>query len=172
MMITFIGMPGAGKSCMSKYVGKRLDKKIVDGDRLIEHNTGRRLQEIINTDGLEAFKELERQTLLSITDTSLIVSPGGSAVYYDDVMQHFKNNGIIVYLYVSFETMKTRLGDYSQRGVVLKPGTTLEDLYNEREPLLRKYADIIVNCDGNAFPRYHAETMEKINKLIEQNKSI
>lgn len=171
-MITFIGMPGAGKSCMSKYVGKRLNKKIVDGDRLIEHNTGRRLQEIIDTDGLETFKEIERQTLLSITDTSLIVSPGGSAVYYDDVMQHFKNNGIIVYLYVSFETMKARLGDYSQRGVVLKPGTTLEDLYNEREPLLRKYADIIVNCDGNAFPRYHAETMDKIAKLIEQNKSI
>jgi shikimate kinase len=171
-MITFIGMPGAGKSCMSRFVGKRLNRKIVDGDRLIEQNTGRRLQEIIDTDGLEAFKEIERETLLSITDTSLIVSPGGSAVYYDDVMRHFKDNGIIVYLYVSFNTMKQRLGDYSQRGVVLKPGTTLEDLYNEREPLLREYADIIVNCDGNAFPRYHAETMDKISKLIEENPTI
>ena len=171
-MITFIGMPGAGKSCMSRFVGKRLNRKIVDGDRLIEQNTGRRLQEIIDTDGLEVFKEIERETLLSITDTSLIVSPGGSAVYYDDVMRHFKDNGIIVYLYVSFDTMKQRLGDYSQRGVVLKPGTTLEDLYNEREPLLREYADIIVNCDGNAFPRYHAETMDKISKLIEENPTI
>ena len=171
-MITFIGMPGAGKSCMSRFVGKRLNRKIVDGDRLIEQNTGRRLQEIIDTDGLEVFKEIERETLLSITDTSLIVSPGGSAVYYDDVMRHFKDNGIIVYLYVSFNTMKQRLGDYSQRGVVLKPGTTLEDLYNEREPLLREYADIIVNCDGNAFPRYHAETMDKISKLIEENPTI
>jgi shikimate kinase len=170
MMITFIGMPGAGKSCMSKYVGKRLNMKMIDGDRLIEQNTGRRLQEIIDSDGLEAFKELERKTLLSIKDSSLIVSPGGSAVYYDDVMQHFKESGIIVYLYVSFDTMKQRLGDFSQRGVVLKPGTTLEDLYNEREPLLRKYADIIVNCDGNAYPRYHADTMDKINNYIESHK--
>ena len=171
-MITFIGMPGAGKSCMSRFVGKRLERKIVDGDRLIEQNTGRKLQEIINTDGLETFKQIERETLLSITDRSLIVSPGGSAIYYDEVMRHFKENGIIVYLYVSFNTMKQRLGDYSQRGVVLEPGTTLQDLYDEREPLLRKYADIIINCDGNAFPRYHAETMDKIAKMIEKNQYI
>ena len=171
-MITFIGMPGAGKSCMSKYVGKKLKMKIVDGDRLIEQRTGRKLQDIIDSDGLEAFKALERETLLSITDDSLIVSPGGSAVYYDDVMQHFKEKGIIVYLYVGFATMKHRLGDYSRRGVVLDPGTTLEDLYNEREPLLRKYADIIINCDGNAFARYHAQTLDKISALLASKENV
>ncbi len=166
MMITFIGMPGAGKSCMSRFIGKKLKRKFVDGDRLIEQRTGRKLQEIINTDGLEAFKAIEREVLLSIEDTSLIVSPGGSAIYYDDVMRHFKEKGIVVYLYVGFETMKQRIGDYSQRGIVLKSGTTLKDLYNEREPLLRKYADIVINCDGRAFSKYYAYTLKKISSLL------
>ncbi len=172
MIITFIGMPGAGKSCMSRYVGKKLKRKIVDGDRLIEQRTGRKLQEIIDTDGLEAFKELERETLLSINEDSLIVSPGGSAIYYDDVMQHFKKCGIVVYLYVGFDTMIERIGDYSKRGIVLKPGTTIKDLYDEREPLLRKYADVTINCDGNAFAGYYKHTLQTIKKILEENDSI
>ena len=164
-MITFIGMPGAGKSCMSRNIGKKLKMQVLDGDRLIEQRTGRKLQEIIDTDGLEAFKEIERTTLLSIQDDSLIVSPGGSAIYYDDVMEHFKKLGIVVYLYVSYETMKERLGDYSQRGVVLAPGTTLKDLYDEREPLLRRWADIIIECDGDAYGRYQSDVLRKISKI-------
>lgn len=166
MMITFIGMPGAGKSCMSKNISKKLKRSVVDGDRLIEQITGRKLQEIIDTDGLEAFKEIERQALLSITDDSLIVSPGGSAIYYDDVMRHFKDRGIVVYLYISFETMKKRIGDYSQRGIVLAPGTTLKDMYDERTHLLEKYADITVNCDGDSFGRYHSDALEKITDAL------
>lgn len=168
MMITFIGMPGAGKSCMSKNISKRLKRSVVDGDRLIEQVTGRKLQEIIDNDGIEAFKKIEREVLLSITDESLIVSPGGSAVYYDDVMQHFKKHGIVVYLYISFETMKKRIGDYSQRGIVLAPGTTLKDLYDERCPLLEKYADITVNCDGDAFGKYHTDAINKITQALEK----
>lgn len=167
-MIIFIGMPGSGKSCMSRNLGKRLKRKVVDGDKLIEQRTGRKLQDIINSDGTEAFMEIERDTLLSISDDSLIVSPGGSAIYYDDVMSHFKKHGIIVYLYVGFETMKKRLGDFSRRGVVLKPGTTLLDLYNERVPLLEKYADIVVNCDGENFGKYQKDVYAKVVKLLEE----
>ena len=166
MMITFIGMPGAGKSCMSKNVSKKLKMKMVDGDRLIEEKTGRALQDIIDNDGLDEFKRIEREVLLSIDEDKLIVSPGGSAVYYDDVMNHFKTKGIVVYLYVSFETMKKRIGDYSKRGLVLAPGTTLEDLYNERTPLLEKYADIIIDCDGDAYGKYQFEAVKKISDAM------
>lgn len=170
MMITFIGMPGAGKSCMSKNISKKLKRSTVDGDRLIEQITGRRLQEIIDTDGLDEFKKIEREALLSITDESLIVSPGGSAVYYDDVMEHFKKHGIVVYLYISYETMIKRIGDYSQRGIVLAPGTTLKDLYDERCPLLEKYADITINCDGDSFGKYHNDALDKITRALESKK--
>ena len=162
MTITLIGMPGAGKSCMGRALSRRFGMKTVDGDRLIEKITGRKLQDIINEDGLEAIKEVEDSTLLSITEDNIIITPGGSAIYYDSVMQHFKKNGIIVYLYVSPEELLKRLGDFSRRGIVLKEGQTIRDLYFERAPLLEKYADITINFDGDSYTKYRFIAERKI----------
>jgi shikimate kinase len=164
MTLTLIGMPGAGKSCMGKAIAGKLKLKNLDTDRLIERNDGRRLQTIINEDGVDAFKKLEESTLLSINDDGLLISTGGSAVYYEKAMLHLKTLGPVVYLYTSYETTKKRLGDFSARGVVLAPGQTLKDLYDEREALYKKYADITINCDGNAFQRYQAELLEALKK--------
>ncbi len=166
MTITLIGMPAAGKSCMGRHLSKKMKMKVIDGDRLIEQVTGRKLQQIIDEDGLDGFKSIEEQVLLTINEDNVIIAPGGSAVYYDSVMQHFKSMGVVVYLYASPETISARLGDFSKRGVALKPGQTIHDLYLERAPLLEKYADITVNCDGNAFPKYHAEMFDKISKIL------
>ena len=166
MTITLIGMPAVGKSCLGRHLSKKLNMKVIDGDKLIEQVSGRKLQDIIDEDGLDAFKAIEEEVLLSITDDNIIIAPGGSAVYYDKVMQHFKANGIVVYLYASPKTIIERLGDFSKRGVALRPGQTIEDLYLERAPLLEKYADVTVNCDGNAFGKYHADAIEKITKLL------
>jgi len=169
MNIIFIGMPGAGKSCMGKIASRKFRMKIIDGDKLIEKNTGRNLQDIIDEDGLEAFKKLEEETLLSIKEDNVIISPGGSAIYYESVMEHFRENGIIVYLYIGKRTLKERLGDFSKRGVVLKDGQTLDDLFDEREPLLEKYADVKINCDGRAYSKYQAELISKLEPLILKN---
>ena len=157
MTVTFIGMPGAGKTCMGRAMARALGMKLIDGDRLIEKVTGKKLYEIIEEQGIEGFKRLEEQILLSIDDDNAIISPGGSAVYYDSVMKHFKKKGVIVYLYVSCNTLKSRLGDFSKRGVVLAEGQSFEDLFRERTPLMQKYADITLNCNGNAFAKYQAE---------------
>ena len=169
MNITLIGMPASGKSCMARYLSKRLKMKTIDGDRLIEAVTGRELQDIIDHDGLDEFKRIEEDVLLTIDEDDLIVSPGGSAIYYPSVMEHFKKQGIVVYLYASVEVIIERLGDFSKRGVALKPGQTIYDLYNERTPLLEKYADVIVNCDGAAFAKYQADAYEKIKKIIKRS---
>ena len=169
-MITLIGMPASGKSCMAKYLSRKLGIKNLDGDKLIESVTGRKLQDIIDEDGLEAFKKIEEEILLTINDENLIVSPGGSAVYYESVMNHFKEKGIIVYLYVSPETIIERLGDFSKRGVALKPGQTIHELYEERAPLLERYADIIVNYDGKAYSKYQMDALNKITEYLANKK--
>ena len=155
-------MPGCGKSCMGKALSAKLGMNLIDGDRLIEKNTGKKLHEIISESGMEGFKKIEEETLLSITDDNSIIAPGGSAVYYDSVMQLCKKLGKIIYIYVSFPIIKERLGDYSKRGVVLKPGQTLEDLYNERVALYEKYADITINCDGKAYSKYKRKMLNAI----------
>ncbi|MBQ8303127.1 MAG: shikimate kinase [Clostridia bacterium] len=169
MTITLIGMPAVGKSCMGRALSKKFNMKTVDGDKLIEQATGRKLQQIIDEDGLDAFKKLEEETLLSIKEDNIIITPGGSAIYYPEVMKHFKESGIVVYLYASPKVIIERLGDFSRRGVVLKPGQTIMDLYAEREPLLNKYADITVSCNGKAFSKYRADAYEKIQNWIEKS---
>ena len=81
-------------------------------------------------------------------------------------MEYLKSKGKIVYLYCSYETIKKRLGDFSKRGIVLKPGQTLLSLYNERTPLYKKYADVTVNCDGTYYAKYQKDAIEAISKLL------
>ncbi len=166
MNIILIGMAGCGKSCMGKSLSSKLKIKNVDVDKLIEKEYGMKLNEIIEKYGVEEFKKIEEKTLLSIKFENTIISTGGSAVYYDNAMQHLKSIGKIVYLYVSLDTIKARVGDFKKRGMVMKDNQTFEDVYNERSKLYEKYADITVNCNGNAYPKYRDAIIAKIQKYI------
>lgn len=151
---------------MGRALSKKLNMKTIDGDRLIEQITGRKLYEIINKEGLDGFKRIEEETLMSISDDNIIITPGGSAIYYENVMEHFKSLGPVIYLYVSPENLLKRLGDFSKRGIVLKEGQTIDGLYEERRPLLEKYADITVNCDGDHYSYYQKDALNKIKDYI------
>ncbi len=162
MIITLIGMPGCGKSCMSRAIAGRLNLKSLDADRVIENAVGKKLHEIISEEGLEKFRKLEEEILLSINEDNIILATGGSAVYYESAMKHFKEIGKVVYLYVSFETMLKRIGDYSKRGIVMRPDQTIKELYNERCALYEKYADITINCDGTAYNQYRQALIDAV----------
>ncbi len=165
MIFTLIGMPGSGKSCMSRAMAERLDIKTLDADKVIEARIGKKLHEIIAERGIDEFRRIEEETLISINEENALLATGGSAVYYDKAMQHFKSVGKVIYLYVSFETMLERLGDYSKRGLVMRPDQTIRDLYDERVALYEKYADYTINCDGNDYMKYRAELV----KIVEEN---
>ena len=166
MNIILIGMPGVGKSSMGKILAKKLRMKFIDGDKYISKITGKTIQEIIDDNGIDEFKNIEREILLTIQAENTVIAPGGSAIYYDDVMEHFKAIGKIIYLYAGIPVITERLGDFSKRGVVLKKGNTLKDMFNERIPLLEKHSDIKINCNGNNFSRYQQELINTVESLI------
>lgn len=169
MIITLIGMPGSGKSCIGRQIASKLKCKQVDTDRLIEKKYGATLAQLIDELGSDGFRKIEEEMLLSIYNNegeNLLLSTGGSAVYSEKGMEYLKSKGKIVYLYCSYETIKKRLGDFSKRGIVLKPGQTLLSLYNERTPLYKKYADVTVNCDGTYYAKYQKDAIEAISKLL------
>jgi len=170
MNVILIGMPASGKSCMGRVLSKALKMKNLDTDRLIEEKTGRLLQDIINEDGLDTFKQIEEDALCSIKGNNLIISTGGSAVYYEKAMEHFKKNGLVVYLYASLETIIKRLGDYSKRGIALHDGQTIEDLYNERCVLYNKYADVTIGCDGNDYNKYRDVAVKTIREALKRSR--
>jgi shikimate kinase len=164
MTITLIGMPGCGKSCMGRAISSKLKMKNIDTDKYIEQKTGKLLHQIIEEVGVDEFKRIEEENLLTINLDNVILSTGGSAVYYDKVMKHYKTLGPVVYLYVSIDVLIERLGDFSKRGIVMKPGQTIHDLFEERTALYEKYADITVNCDGKAYRKYQQDLIKAIKE--------
>ena len=92
-----------------------------------------------------------------------VISPGGSVVYCEEAMKHYKEIGTIVYLHASFEVINSRLKNAKKRGVALRDGQTLKDLYDERVVLFEKYADITVSEDGLELE----ETIENVMEILE-----
>ena len=147
--IVLIGMPGAGKSTLGIVLAKILNKDFVDADLVIQNQTDKTLQKIIDALGPEGFIQVENQVLSNLKADNAVIATGGSAVYSDEAMRHLGETGRIVYLEISYDSLVNRLSDLQERGVVLKGGISmsLHELYDERKQLYEKYADIIVNVD-------------------------
>ena len=161
--IVLIGMPACGKSVTGVVLAKTLNKQFVDTDLLIQEIAGKGLQDIINEDGIDKFKELEEKVLKELAVKNAVVSTGGSAIYYDEAMQHLKENGTVVYIKANLKTIKSRLKNIKTRGVAMGKGQTLDDLYKFRMPLYEKYADITVMTDNK---RNMEDTVADILKQI------
>ena len=144
--IVLIGMPGAGKSMVGVVLAKKLGYRFLDSDLVIQEKTGKLLCRLIEEEGEAGFLMLENEINASIEAESTVIATGGSAVYGQEAMEHFGKIGKRVYLKLSYEELKERLGDLHERGVVLKEGFTLLDLYQERTPLYEKYADMTIDC--------------------------
>ena len=146
--VILIGMPGAGKSTIGVVLAKSIGFKFIDSDLLIQEKEGKLLHEIISQVGDEGFRKIENDVNSSIDVTKAVIATGGSAVYGKEAMEHFKKIGTVVYLKHSYVVIEKRLGDLGKRGVTIKKGQTLADLYNERTPLYEKYADVVINCNN------------------------
>lgn len=162
--IVLIGMPGVGKSTIGVILAKMLGYQFVDADLVIQEKEGKLLREIIEEVGAEGFIEVEERINSQIRAEHSIIATGGSVVYGAKAMKHLKEIGTIVYLKLPYEELERRLSDIKGRGVVLKDGQTLFDLYEERVPLYEKYADIIVD----EHQLNVEQTIEKIMELKER----
>ena len=164
--IILIGMPGVGKSSVGVVLAKIFGYRFLDSDLIIQEEEGKLLHEIIAEEGLEGFIQIENRINANINCEKSIVATGGSAVYGKEAMEHFKEIGTVVYLKSDYKTIKKRLGDLVARGVAMKEGQTLKDLYEERVPLYEKYADIIVDESGCKNVR---ETISKLLEMVNEH---
>lgn len=162
--VVLIGMPACGKSTTGVILAKTMRKSFIDTDLLIQEREDRALQDIINESGNDYFREVEEDVLKNLTTANSIISTGGSAVYYPEAMKNLKKNGTVVYLKLSLETIEERLNNIHTRGVTMKEGDTIADLYMERIPLYEKYADITISADDFTVE----ETVEAIINDFEE----
>lgn len=148
--IVLIGMPGAGKSTLGVVLAKILGMDFVDGDILIQNQAGNTLQKIIDAQGVDGFLQVENDVLAAVDVQNTVISTGGSAIYSDEAMRHLTDIGTVVYLDVSLEELRSRLGSLHERGVVMRKGVSmsLDEIFEERGPLYRKYAEVTLQTDG------------------------
>ena len=166
--LIFIGMPAVGKSTVGIVVAKRLGKRFIDTDLLIQEQEKKLLREIIAEVGDDGFLKIENQVNRDVKAENSVISPGGSVIYCEEAMKHHKEIGTVVYLKASYQTIRRRIRNPQKRGVVLREGQTLKDLYNERVPYFEKYADITVCEDGCRIE----ETIENVlNAVRKYNKN-
>lgn len=160
--IVLIGMPGAGKSTIGVVLAKTGALEFVDTDLLIQKQTGRKLQDIIDRDGIDAFIKTEGEVISALDCKNSVIATGGSAIFSEKAMENLKSGGIIVYLDVPLCEIKRRVDNITTRGIAMKPGETLESVYNRRLPLYKKYADITVPSGTTE------QTVERIIKELNQ----
>lgn len=145
--IILIGMPGCGKSTVGVVLAKAANMDFIDSDLVIQKEMNKKLSQIIDESGDAAFREIENRINAKLQAENSVIATGGSVIYGEDAMRHLKDIGTVVYLKLSCEAIEERLGDLHARGVTIRPGWTLRDLYNERVPLYEKWADVTVDCE-------------------------
>ena len=147
--VVLIGMPGAGKSTVGVVLAKALGYTFVDSDLVIQSRTGKLLHELISEHGVEGFWQIENDVNASLDMERAVIATGGSVCYEPEAMEHLSKIGTVVYLKLSYEEIQDRLGDLNARGVTMREGQDLRDLYEERTPLYEKYAHATIECDGH-----------------------
>lgn len=160
--VVLIGMPGSGKSTLGVLLAKMIGYNFIDSDLLIQSREGKKLYEIINEKGIDEFDRIENEVNASIEAENTVIATGGSVVYGKEAMEHLKSIGTVVFLDVSLAQLYDRINNMATRGISMREGQTLEDLYNERNILYNKYCDIKVSCTDNAL----AENAENIAKKL------
>jgi len=164
--VVLIGMPGAGKSTVGVILAKMLGKDFIDADLVIQKEEGRLLSQIIEAEGPDGFLEIEERVNMGLHPEAAVIATGGSVVYGRRAMEHLREIGTVVYLRLSYEAVDARLKDIRGRGVVLREGQTLKDLYEERTVLYEGYAHVTIEEDGLAIEETLEKTLQALDLLL------
>ena len=116
----------------------------IDTDLVIQKREKALLCDLIRDRGVDGFLRAEEEAVLSVQEKNAVIATGGSVVYSDAGMRHLNEDVIVIYLKVEKEDLFKRLHNIKERGVVLRPNETVEEMFESRSVLYEKYADIVV----------------------------
>ena len=159
--VILIGMPGTVKSVVGRALAERLGYTFIDADDVIVETAGKTLPEILRTDGLDTFLEIEARVGETMEYENTVIATGGSMVLYEKAMEHLKENGVVVWLETPLSQINDRMpDDLTDRGIAAPQGMTIRQIYEQREPLYAKYADLIVaSKDGEHDTAHQVEAV-------------
>ena len=162
--VVLIGMPGCGKSTLGVLLAKAMMMDFIDTDLLLQKQGGKPLQQMVDELGTEGFSEAEEQCICSLDVQNTVIATGGSVAMEEKAMEHLRQNGVVAFVKLSYETIEKRLNNISTRGIAMEKGQTLKDLYDLRQPYYERWAEIVIDADEQ-----HVE--ESVQALVEALKT-
>ncbi len=145
--VTLIGMPGAGKSTVGIILAKNLSFGFIDTDVLIQIDQQKSLQQILDESDHLNLRKIEEKEIMKLNMRNHVIATGGSVAYSTNAMSHLLNISTVIFLEVSFEEIKRRIHNFKTRGIAKLKNQTFRDLYDERQYLYKKYAEITIDCN-------------------------
>ena len=138
---------GAGKSTVGKVLAKKLGRRFLDADHVIEERCGVKIPVIFEMEGEAGFRKREAQAINEITaEHDIILATGGGAVLLPENRKALVERGVVIYLHANPIELWHRTNGGEGRPL-LKNGDAkkiLEDLYALRDPLYREIADHVI----------------------------
>jgi shikimate kinase len=167
--LILIGMPGAGKSTVGVILAKRLGFNFIDSDLLIQSGEKKRLQQVIDSEGIARFRQIEERVLLELHCSRTVIATGGSAIYSRQGMRALQQTGLLIYQQVNLERLQQRIADMGQRGLVMAAGQNFEQLYRERTPLYEKHSELTIPCSELSAEEVAARIETEVTRRVFEN---
>ena len=163
--VVLIGMPGCGKSTLGVLLAKALMMDFVDTDLLLQKQSGKSLQKMVDELGSDGFSNVEEAFVEQLHLENTVIATGGSVALENRAMEKLKEDGVIVFIKLSYDTIEKRLKNISTRGIAMKKGQTLQDLYNLRQPAYHRWADVTVEADGQDIEQTVAQLVHQLKNV-------
>lgn len=155
--IILVGMPGCGKTTIGRLLARETGKQFVDADEALEARVGRKITDIIPTDGEAAFRCLETETLAELGKQSgFVIATGGGCVTQERNYPLLHQNGTILWLTRALDKLPIEGRPLSQTG-------KLQQMLATRQPMYRRFADAVIENDGTV-----EETLAQIRAALEK----
>ena len=168
--VFLIGPMGAGKTTIGRHLATMLHKRFVDVDQEIEKRTGVSIPVIFEIEGEDGFRRRESAVIEELTrDTDIVLATGGGAVLLEENRKVLKERGIVAYLQADIETLVERTRRDRNRPLLQtdNPRGKIEELLQQREPIYREIADVIINTGQRAPSSVARDAAVRLKALSE-----
>lgn len=170
MNFVLIGYRCTGKTSAGERAAALLGMDFIDTDAMVLASSGRQVSEIVAAGGWEAFREKEKEVILSLPEKGEhIISLGGGAVLDpENVAELRRREGVFIWLFADAETIARRLcldgASAAQRPELGGPEKSLPESIRERVPYYRGLADYIVDTSDRSLDEIAGRLCEFIKK--------
>lgn len=168
--IYLVGLMGAGKTTVGRQLAKRLQRRFLDSDHEIEARTGVRIPVIFEIEGEAGFRRRESQVLAELArEKDLVLATGGGAVLALENRRCLRESGLVVYLHAPPEILYERTRHDRNRPLlqVEDPLATLRLLYEQRDPVYREVAHLVVDGRNGAAGQLTQRIESELRTLCE-----